>query len=463
MRNASLGAYSILLFTTGLGVHAKTVLDFETLPAGTVAANSTYRTTVPTTAIITNQYAALGVVMSGVAVTTLGTSAAPSGTNTITGVNSQGKWDWATPLIFTFVSTIDGVTPDTMTSFSITPDKSNASENSAVAMAFDLNDNLLGFFQYKESVAGSSSVQTLSLSNIGNIHKVIVAPTLSNTNTGWGGIAFDLVTFDNGTSQTPQITNNVLDFESPLPAGLTAPTSFTFKQPAPASAIVSDQYAALGILISGAAIQELGTYDSSGSNAAPSGTHTITGVNAQGNWDWATPLVFTFVSTNSSAVEATTTYFSITPDKSNISDNSALVTAYDLDGMVLGSVQYQETRAGSSSLHPLILSNIGQIHRVVVAPSLADTTTGWGGISFDLVTFAPVTASQRPSLSMRFSQVELSFGSQTNLNYQIQYSSLATTNQWENLKQTMTGTGGLIKMTDDITNAMRFYRVILVP
>ena len=182
----------------------------------------------------------------------------------------------------------------------------------------------------------------------------------------------------------------VLDFEPPLPAGLAAPTSWTYMEPAPASAIISDHYAAQGILISGAAIQELGTFDASGRNAAPSGTHTITGVNSQGKWDWATPLVFTFVSTDNMNTPAATTYFSITPDRSNDSDNAAVVLAFDISGNLLGSVSYREHRS-FMPVKPLVLNNIGLIHKVVVVETIHDLKGGWGGIAFDLVTFAPTS------------------------------------------------------------------------
>ncbi len=103
-------------------------------------------------------------------------------------------------------------------------------------------------------------------------------------------------------------------------------------------------------------------------------------------------MTFTFVSPTDGTTPATTDFFSISPDPLNNSHNSVTLSAYGLDGNLLGTAFYQE-HGQIAPVQPIVLQNIGRIHRVVLTPTLQDRVTGWGGIAFDLRSFRllPVT------------------------------------------------------------------------
>src|SRR5204863_7561550 len=105
----------------------------------------------------------------------------------------------------------------------------------------------------------------------------------------------------------------------------------------------------------------------------------------------------------------------------------------------------------------------GRIHKVVVAATLHDETTGYGGIQWDLVSFSRVRIE--PSLSIRFSQVELCWESETNKSYQFQYRSGLTANLWVGFGSTIEGDGKKMCVTDDIRvgEPQRFYQMITSP
>jgi hypothetical protein len=68
-------------------------------------------------------------------------------------------------------------------------------------------------------------------------------------------------------------------------------------------------------------------------------------------------------------------------------------------------------------------------------------------------------------LSIRVSQVEISWLGQTGTTYQLQYEDASTTNQWVNLGSTVVGVGATVSVQDPIAVGAprRFYRVVTVP
>lgn len=70
-----------------------------------------------------------------------------------------------------------------------------------------------------------------------------------------------------------------------------------------------------------------------------------------------------------------------------------------------------------------------------------------------------------PALSIRVSQVELCWGSQTNRVYQVQYCSTLTTNRWTDLGSPIPGNSPTTCTCDAVApgSPRRFYQVILVP
>lgn len=187
----------------------------------------------------------------------------------------------------------------------------------------------------------------------------------------------------------------ILDFENYGMLGL-SPTSYFQGSVVKGSALVTDQYLDRGVLISGAALVECGT------GHAASGKESLAGVAANGTLDYDKPITFTFEKVDGSVThrsdnshghdpitnhyhDGTTDYFAFTPDKNGCSGNTITLSGYDINGKFLGSVTYNEN---ADITKPLVLSGIGDMHKVVVDTSLHNVT--WGGIAIDDVTFGTV-------------------------------------------------------------------------
>ncbi len=181
----------------------------------------------------------------------------------------------------------------------------------------------------------------------------------------------------------------VLDFESPLPYGL-EPTIFWQGSHVPDSAIVTDQFLSLGIEISGAALIEAGRGHSA------SGTNSLAGIDSNGNIDYDVPVTFSFFGNLGSTI-GTTDYFAYSADLAGRSQNTITLSAFAIDGSLLGQVQYVET---STFRTPLSISGLGQFHSVTVDQTLYDTSSG--GIAIDLVTFGEVINVPEPSSLLLF-------------------------------------------------------------
>ena len=169
-----------------------------------------------------------------------------------------------------------------------------------------------------------------------------------------------------------------LDFEAPLPGGLVAATH-SHLATAPASAILTSQYSSFGVHFDGAVLLNLGM------GHATSGMNGLGGLDGLGRFNSGSPITLTFVSPADGVTAATTDFFSVNTDLFGASDNSALVSAYDGSGILLGTATYQEP--GQNGLTPIVLTGIGQIHTIVVDATLNDMITGVGGIQFDLFSY----------------------------------------------------------------------------
>jgi hypothetical protein len=150
---------------------------------------------------------------------------------------------------------------------------------------------------------------------------------------------------------------------------------------APSSSVIGDKFADVGVIFSGATLLNLG----SGSTA--SGVVGFGGLDNLGRFDSGAPITLSFVSPFDSNVLATTDYLSLVADPLNASDNTVTISAYGISGNLLSTMIYNEPAPVFGSSAPIVFSGIGQIHLIVIDPTLNEYTTGNGGIQFDLLTF----------------------------------------------------------------------------
>ncbi len=180
------------------------------------------------------------------------------------------------------------------------------------------------------------------------------------------------------------IANTVIDFENPLPGGLVA-TSYVQSTIVPASAWVTDQYLNVGLVVDGAALVALP------SGSAPSGINALAGIGGDGRIDYDTPVSFSFFAPGNSGVMGTTDFFGYSADLFGSSRNIITISAYGLDGSLVGQVSYTETGDFTA---PLIISGVGQFHSVTVDQTLYNTTSG--GIALDLIQFGDISIAAVP-------------------------------------------------------------------
>lgn len=137
-------------------------------------------------------------------------------------------------------------------------------------------------------------------------------------------------------SATSAASATVLDFEAPLPDGL-VPMTFWQGTAVPVTARVTDEYLSLGIRFSDAALVTFGSW------AVVSGVNALAGVAPSGTIDYDQPVTFSFFLPGDGSVAGTTNFFSYSPDIVGQSGNIITISAFDLDGSLLGQVQYVET------------------------------------------------------------------------------------------------------------------------
>ena len=185
-------------------------------------------------------------------------------------------------------------------------------------------------------------------------------------------------------SATSTASATVLDFEAPLPSGL-SPMTFWQGTVVPSTARVTDQYLSLGIRFSGAALVTFGSW------VVVSGVNALAGIASDGTIDYDQPVTFFFFMPGNGSVAGTTDFFAYSPDVAGHSSNVVTISAFGLDGSLLGQTQYVET---GNFMSPLSISGIGQFHRVTVDQTLYDRTSG--GIALDLVQFGAISAASAP-------------------------------------------------------------------
>ena len=185
-------------------------------------------------------------------------------------------------------------------------------------------------------------------------------------------------------SATGTASAAVLDFEAPLPSGL-SPMTFWQGTVVPSTARVTDQYLSLGIRFSGAALVTFGSW------VVVSGVNALAGIASDGTIDYDQPVTFSFFMPGNGSVAGTTDFFAYSPDVAGYSGNVITISAFGLDGSLLGQTQYVET---GNFMSPLSISGIGQFHRVTIDQTLYDRTSG--GIALDLVQFGAISAASAP-------------------------------------------------------------------
>ena len=170
----------------------------------------------------------------------------------------------------------------------------------------------------------------------------------------------------------------VLDFEGPLPGGLT-PTSFFQGAVVPSSARVTDQFLSQGVVISNAAVV------AGGIGHSASGVNSLAGVDSSGQINYDQAVSFSFYEAGDLARPATTDFFAYSADLGGGSGNTITISAFDEVDTLIGQVSYLESGTFAS---PLVLSGFGQFHRITVDQTLIDTQSG--GIMIDLVQFGDI-------------------------------------------------------------------------
>ncbi len=170
-----------------------------------------------------------------------------------------------------------------------------------------------------------------------------------------------------------------LDFEPPLPSGLSPVTLFQGTA-VPVSGRITTQYSNQGVTMSGVALIDGGV------GHAASGQYMLGGLSTANTVDYWAPLTFDFVDPSDSRSPALADYFSVTTDRVNDTPNIITLTAYNAQGSVVGSVSQTDT--GNMTIR---LQGIGKFKRVVVQSRLV--SGGFGGVGFDLVTYGSATST----------------------------------------------------------------------
>ncbi len=174
------------------------ILDFEgPLPNSLVATSFWQGADVPGSAKVIDQYLSYGIVMSDAALVAGGVGHSASGTNSLAGIDGNGKVNYDAPVTFTFYQPGNLGVKGTTEYFAYRPDLGGGSQNLITISAFDLNDLLVGQATYLETGTFSTP---LFISGVGQFHKVTVDQTLYDTYSG--GIMLDMVEFGDISAST---------------------------------------------------------------------------------------------------------------------------------------------------------------------------------------------------------------------------------------------------------------------
>jgi hypothetical protein len=84
-------------------------------------------------------------------------------------------------------------------------------------------------------------------------------------------------------------------------------------------------------------------------------------------------------------VDGTVNYFAFSPDLDGRSNNTITVSAFALDGHLVGKVTVKET---TNIKTPIVLSGFGEFHSVTIDSTLINKS--WGGIALDNISIGAV-------------------------------------------------------------------------
>ena len=179
----------------------------------------------------------------------------------------------------------------------------------------------------------------------------------------------------------------VLDFESPLPNGLTA-SDYHQGRAVAGSSFLLNSYASQGVIFDNLFLTALG------SGHAASGVNGIGAASAASTVDWWNTGTVSFYSPSDPSAKAQTDYVSLTTDGwpyygSGSCNCGVTLIAFDLDGIEVGRVVFEEQ--SGQARQRIELSGIGFFHSVRI---------DWnGGVGLDLLTFNnPVAVQQDADL-----------------------------------------------------------------
>ncbi|PXX11398.1 PEP-CTERM sorting domain-containing protein [Nitrosomonas ureae] len=183
--------WATIAFFVPCYVTANTVIDFENpLPGDLVATSYLQSTIIPASARVTDQYLNDGLMIDGAALVALPSAAAPSGINALAGIDDNGRIDYDTPVTFSFFAPGNDKVMGTTDFFGYSADLFGSSANIITISAYDFDGSLVGQASYTET---GDFTAPLTISGVGQFHRVTVDQTLFNTSSG--GIALDLVQF----------------------------------------------------------------------------------------------------------------------------------------------------------------------------------------------------------------------------------------------------------------------------
>lgn len=91
-------------------------------------------------------------------------------------------------------------------------------------------------------------------------------------------------------------------------------------------------------------------------------------------------------------MDGTVNYFAFSPDLDGRSNNTITVSAFALDGHLVGKVTVKET---TNIKTPIVLSGFGEFHSVTIDSTLINKS--WGGIALDNISIGEVHANVQPS------------------------------------------------------------------
>lgn len=199
-------ALAVAIAGLALPASASIVLDFEApLPDGLVPTSFIQGTSVPASARVTGQFLVVGIRIVDAALVQLGVGHAASGANGLAGISAGGMIDYDQAVTFTFYLPGNGSTAGTTDFFAYSPDRGGGSGNVVTMSAFGLDDALIAQVQFTET---GTFALPLTISGIGQFHKVTVDQTLYDPTSG--GIGLDLIEVGDVVRAVPEPTTLAL-------------------------------------------------------------------------------------------------------------------------------------------------------------------------------------------------------------------------------------------------------------